>query len=309
VVSRAVRDADAEAEFLGLHQERRRLELRTARLLARIARARHFVFRGCSSIAQYGELHGLSAREAWTLCAVGKVLDFEPKVESRILEGALSLESAAALLKLYENPALVREGEDWLARAVAWTTRELERAIRERLVEAETGESASVLTAVLSLSGRVKFERARQLACRKSKELLSEGKTIEVLSDHYLVSFDPERKRPRSRRVPHTATHAGRHVPSSVKRAVRARQGDRCAVPGCDHRIWIEHAHVVPHRRGGSREADNLVYLCRQHHVLFDEGVLEILGTAKRPRFRVRDQGAASGSTRGRGQAARSPPP
>ena len=63
IVAQAVRQDEAEAKLLALHRDRRRLELRAARLLACIDGTHHYAYRGCSSIAQYGEQRGFSGRE------------------------------------------------------------------------------------------------------------------------------------------------------------------------------------------------------------------------------------------------------
>lgn len=87
--------------------------------------------------------------------------------------------------------------------------------------------------------------------------------------------------------MPDTSGRRGhRHVPADVGRTLIGRQGDRCAVPACDHDIWMHKAHIRPHREGGSREAGNLLYLCREHHLLFDHGLLQVSGTPDRPVFR-----------------------
>ena len=289
LTSEAVRQDKAEREFLALHRERRELELRAARLLARMDGTYHWAYRGCSSVAQYGEMHGLSGREARMLAAVGKALALQPKLEQEILSGKLSLDAAAALGKVYENPAMVRDGEDWLVWAEQWSLKEFERQVRKRLREVETAEPVTTLTVILTSSGRENFERARQLACRKENKLLTEGQTVEVLSDHYLDSFDPARKTPRARRMADTLGRSGRHVPAEVIRTVVARQGDRCAVPGCDHDIFVNLAHILPHCRGGSREALNFHYLCWEHNTLYDRGQLKITGTPERPVFHMPD--------------------
>jgi hypothetical protein len=285
LIDQAVRQDDVEAELLADHRDERKRQLRAARHLARIDRSRHYVFRGCSSMAHYGEMRGRSARETCTLVAVGKAVAAHPELEEKILAGTLSLDAVAALNRLYEHPKLMRDGEDWLMWAEQWSARELERAICRRVREAESGEPTTVLTAILTVSGRDRFDRARQLASRKKNKHLSEGETVEVLSDHYLDSFDPDRKQPRPRRTPDTSGRPGRDVPAEVDRTLRCRWGDRCAVPRCDHHIWLHKAHIRPHRRGGSREALNLHYLCWEHHVLFDAGLLQITGTPEQPVF------------------------
>lgn len=297
VVNRAVREEAAEAELIELHCEKRRMDLQAARLFAVIDRSSHFVYRSCSSIGHFGEMNGYSDQEARILSAAGKALDFKPELEVEIISGRISLAAAAALSKVYEHPELMRVGDDWLLWAKKWSSRDLEREIKKRMREQESGEATSVLTAVLTCSGRQTFERAREVACRKKRKFLSEGETVEVLSEHYLDSFDPERTKPRKRRMPDTNGHetngqgekvqSTRTIAAEVKREVRARQGDRCAVPKCGHRIWLNFAHDHPHARNGSREADNLHLLCEWHHLLFDQKLMRIEGTPDRPVFKT----------------------
>jgi len=141
------------------------------------------------------------------------------------------------------------------------------------------------MTAVLTSPGHEMFKRAQQLASRKKQKSLSDGETVEVLADHYLDSFDPDRKLPRKRRMPRTDGRPGRHTAAATDREVVGRHGDCCSVPGCDHRIWLHKAHIRPYRAGGSREAWNFHYLCRAHHILYDTGLMNIRGTADEPVF------------------------
>jgi len=289
IIETAQRCDEVEAELVGVLREMRQIELRAARLLAKIKTSGHYIHRGRSSIAHFGEGHGFAGREAWRLAAVGEVLQLEPALEERILAGKISLDSAAALLKVLSRPELRREGDDWLGWAEEGSTRELETRIRERAVEIESGEPASTLTATLTASAQLTFDRARQIASRKKKKPLTEGQTIEVLADHYLDSFDPLRKEPRARRMPPTAGQPGRHVPAEVARQVHARHRGKCSVRGCDRDCFIQKAHLKAHRFGGSREADNLVELCWMHHMMLDHGLIRITGTAENPIFSTYD--------------------
>ncbi|MHC4932281.1 MAG: hypothetical protein ACYTGV_08840 [Planctomycetota bacterium] len=310
LVRQVERQDAAEAEFLEDSHTILPLQIRMARNLARIKRTRHYVLGGCSSIAHYGEMNGRSGREALVLAAVGECLELRPDLEERILSGRLSLDGVATLKKLFERPELIREGEDWVRWAEEWSAKELEEAVRRRLREAASGEHVSVLVALLTDSARVRFQRAKQLASRKKNAALSDGQTVDVLSDHYLDSFDPDRRKPRSRRMPDTTGQPGRHLAAETEREVVGRYGDRCAVPRCDHRIWLNRAHIEPHRRGGSREAWNLIYVCWEHHVLYDFGYLRIEGTPDDCRFRTRD-GTLLGRIRRNGgnPGPREPPP
>ena len=74
-----------------------------------------------------------------------------------------------------------------------------------------------------------------------------------------------------------------RYVPAEVDRAVRARSDDRCVVPFCDATNWVQRSHRVPHRSGGSREAEQLDLLCDYHHHLYETGAILITGPADAP--------------------------
>jgi hypothetical protein len=76
-------------------------------------------------------------------------------------------------------------------------------------------------------------------------------------------------ERPRASRAAGPST--GRHVPMAVRRAVRERDGDRCAFRSgggrrCDARAWLEFHHVVPHARGGPVTSGNIELRCRAHN-------------------------------------------
>jgi hypothetical protein len=86
-----------------------------------------------------------------------------------------------------------------------------------------------------------------------------------------------------------TACVEGRYVPMAVRREIYERQGRRCAIPMCEHTLFLELAHVVPHASGGSREADNLILLCSSHHIMFDLGSFTLSGTAAQPVFLLKD--------------------
>jgi hypothetical protein len=289
VIETAQRRDDVATELVGVVREMRAKELHAARLLAEIKASGHHIDRGRSSIAHFGEGLGLAGREAWRLAAAAEALQFEPALEERILKGKISLDAAAVLLKVFTRPELKRKGDDWLGWAEEGSTHDLETRIRERAVEVESGEPASTLTATLTASAHLKFERAQQVASGKEKRLLTEGQTIEVLADHYLDSFDPMRKEPRSRRMPSTEGQPGRHVPAEVAREVHARNRGKCSVPGCDRRCFLQKAHIKAHRFGGSREADNLTELCWMHHALLDFKRIVIEGDGGKPLFYTYD--------------------
>ena len=49
--------------------------------------------------------------------------------------------------------------------------------------------------------------------------------------------------------------------------------------------MFLDKAHLVAHRSGGDREANNLVLVFGTHHAMLDSGKIRIEGTAAEPRF------------------------
>ena len=248
--------------------------------------SRHFAVVGCASVGHFGEVTGFSGREARMLAAAGRAVAKRPALKEEVLSGRLSMGAAAALLRILERPGLMRPGDDWLVWAATWPLGRLLEEIRKRRREAKEQEKAVVVHAVLTESGKEKLDRAQVLASRKAKRKLCVGETVEACVEHYLDAHDFERKEPGSRRMPDTTNgQPRRNIPAEERRKILEREGDRCIVPGCDHRIWLEMAHIDPHRFGGSREASNLHLPCREHHVLYDARWLLARGPAESPVF------------------------
>ncbi len=63
-----------------------------------------------------------------------------------------------------------------------------------------------------------------------------------------------------------TVAHMGRHIPAPLRTAVEER--DRvCQVPTCDVTLGLEIDHIKPFAEGGAASLDNLVRLCKRHHL------------------------------------------
>ena len=63
-----------------------------------------------------------------------------------------------------------------------------------------------------------------------------------------------------------TVAHMGRAIPAPLRTAVEER--DRvCQVPTCDMSVGLEIDHIVPFAEGGAASFENLVRLCKRHHL------------------------------------------
>ena len=85
-------------------------------------------------------------------------------------------------------------------------------------------------------------------------------------ADAWRVILDPATSRPLELGRGH------RLVPAWLRKALHAR--DRgCRFPSCDAPpAWTDGHHLVHWARGGPTDIDNLISLCRHHHVLVHEG-------------------------------------
>jgi hypothetical protein len=282
-------DPEAVARFEHHLAAMRREALETARALAEIEAGGHWIFEGCSSIAEFGEHHGASAREARELVALVRALDVYPSMRGDLDAGRVSVQGAAALGRLAQRAEKFEgvpfDPEEWAERARTEPARDLSRHVEEWLESQRIGAKPITVTAHLSVKGAEDFEKAREIASQKAKRVLSVGETVEQLADHYRGSFDLTRIRPRKRRLPDTATIPDdRYVAAQVRRTIALRQRG-CAVPRCPNRIFVEKSHRVAHAKGGSREAKDLDDLCPCHHKMYEQGLLRIEGPTDAPRF------------------------
>ncbi len=62
-----------------------------------------------------------------------------------------------------------------------------------------------------------------------------------------------------------------RTIPPAIRRALR-RRDKGCRYPGCTHTRFVDAHHVHHWANGGETKLDNLVLLCRRHHVLIHDG-------------------------------------
>ena len=67
-----------------------------------------------------------------------------------------------------------------------------------------------------------------------------------------------------------------RIVPKAIERAVRSRDHNRCAFPGCKNRRFLDCHHIEHWSNGGETSVDNLMLLCTKHHTLVHEGGFRI---------------------------------
>jgi hypothetical protein len=89
-----------------------------------------------------------------------------------------------------------------------------------------------------------------------------------------------------------------RTIPIVTRRAIEIRDGRRCRVQGCKHKLWLDIHHRKEYEKGGRHDKRNLMLLCRYHHRMYHEKRLLIEGDIKSGlRFIIASNGWAIGET------------
>src|SRR5688572_23234286 len=88
--------------------EIRKVQLRLGRWFDELDRSRGFRDMACASIGEFGESQGYSANETRIMMRAARATALDPRVEPYLLDGRLSMEAAALLMKALTLPE--REG-------------------------------------------------------------------------------------------------------------------------------------------------------------------------------------------------------
>jgi hypothetical protein len=275
-----------ERRFLATVEQRRALTLEAAGILDALQRGGGGMWFEGASLGDFAERRGMPAKEARDLTDLSAAMRIDPLLAQVVNSGQAPIHAAATVSRVLSHPELARPGDDWVGWALTESAKRLERRVRRRLEEARAPDGVVVpLSFFVTPQARDNFERAHAIASQKVGRVLSHSQTFEAVVDHYLDEFDDDRVKPGQRRVPDTTHVQGRYIPVSVRREVYARQGRACAVPFCDNELFLQHAHVIAHAKRGSREVDNILLICTQHHTMFDRGIIRLSGTPKRWAF------------------------
>jgi hypothetical protein len=261
----------------------RKAQLDLGRWFDEIDRTRAFREMAHASIGEFGETQGFSAHETRTMIRAARATALDARIEPHLLDGRISLEAAALLLKALTLPA--REGvvpPDWVERATVVPARRLGEEIAAFAAKARHAQPPTRVVAWFSPEGMRKLRRVRRLVRRGETGAteLTDADVIVRLAEFYLKKNDRLARRPRRRRLPDTAGLPGRYVAAQTRRDVAIRDEDRCVVGLCPNDVWLHAGHVEAHRDGGDREKGNLTCLCSGHNQMCETGDLVLRGTA-----------------------------
>jgi hypothetical protein len=281
--NRARPDGEAERLFAEGIEELTRAALKVARALSRIRESGAHRLDNCSSAYEWAERRGCAASMARTLIDLDHALALSERLARFVEAREVTIEAGAALLPIVANPALVRDGEDWVEGARHETTRETVRKVRQRLAENRAGQPVFAWILYLTHTSLSNFGRARMLACRETGRTLGNEEAFNHVVDFYLDAKDETRVKPGKRRMPDTTGATKGRWPAQVARDILARTGGKCAVISCDNDIFIDKAHAKAIRLGGGFEKG--LPLCCAHHQDYDAGRILNVGSVECPIF------------------------
>lgn len=126
-------------------------------------------------------------------------------------------------------------------------------------------------TFTLNEGAEAKLKRVRELMAHRFP--MGDIESIfEAALDSLLDASDPARRSPRPPSKPRAAGEETRRIPEWVRRAVRARDEERCAFVSasgarCGERRFLQFDHIVPWSLGGrSDDPKNVRQLCGAHN-------------------------------------------
>ena len=96
-----------------------------------------------------------------------------------------------------------------------------------------------------------------------------------------------------------------RHIPTRVRRAVLAREGYRCVLPGCTCDLWLHLHHGEPFARRPRHVEDDLFTVCSAHHAALHDGHVGLFQDASGIWMVVHKQGVVEPARLGIGEPAR----
>ena len=280
--TRFERDDEALAEMDALRPGWLEQQLVLARLFRRIDGRGAFVTAGSRSVQDLASRRGYDGRGARELCQLGYALEHEPDLEQMLRDNRIGFPAACALGRIYRDPRLQDEADEWLHWARIERLPDLRRRISQRVETLRQGRRADVpFMAHVTQHTSANIDRCRLVASRRAGVPLTNGQLLEVLSATYLLENDELEGGgggSGTRRLPPTQERPeDRTIPAEVVRELRERSGGQCEFGDCESPAQ-EICHLVPHSEGGGREVTDLVEGCRLHHKALDGRLLRFLG-------------------------------
>jgi 5-methylcytosine-specific restriction endonuclease McrA len=228
---------------------------------------------------------------------VAEVTVTVPELKAAITQGELSISTARRIA-----PILNRSNQaEWIGKAKVLKQAELEKAVTERNPQAHPKErvrpvakNVSELRVAIDDETDADLTILKDLLSQKLRRAATLGDVVAWAVKETREKFDPARKALRARKLssgnapevrdssakalasasanPSTKPLPKRvPIPAAVRHEVVRAQGVQCSFTStdnrrCDQRRWLDLHHRTPVALGGGNHAQNLMFLCSQHH-------------------------------------------
>ncbi|MDG0815921.1 HNH endonuclease [Bdellovibrio svalbardensis] len=297
-------DLDSE-ELLRKTQElvsqERHIQAELLHYLKEIERRKLFLERGYGSLFDFvAKELGYSESSAYRRIQAMRLLKDLPEVEKQIIDGSLTLTSAAQVQAFFRNEQKnnqtpPRFDKKKVLQAVQnKSSREVEKHLLElnpnNLPIGEKVKQVSdtrvEIRLVIPAELKEKMDQLKLLLSHVHPEM-NYQQLIEYLSSKALLQLDPEQTKPRSRATPAPKVKMGvsskemglnskaernRYVPEALRRLIFKRDNSCCSYVDpkskkrCDSKYQIQIDHIVPFALGGQTTESNLRLLCASHN-------------------------------------------
>jgi hypothetical protein len=299
-----------DARLVAVMRAIRTSEPRIGRLLRIVVDQHLYRAHGFTSLADYvRERLGLSVRKAWALLKVERSTRRADDFARAYAEGAISWVCALTLLPVVDRA----NAAAWIARADAVTVRRLADEVSwvleardlfgtafpldppplDSVLMSPVARAAATSTAIAQIGAHAplqnlltQFDTGRRAACEVCDVEVQFTAPVSVVAlfREALDAF-AEPGAPRWSALERVLQHVIAFWEATPRHRdpIFARDGWRCAVPGCSSRRHLHDHHLHYRSRGGGNERENRIAVCAAHHLHgIHSGAIRASGTAPR---------------------------
>lgn len=279
-------------------------ESEVIKALQKVDQYKVYRYLGFNSLFQYAISLGLSEAQSYNYITVARKSIQIPQLHQAIENKEITVSSARTITSVIEE----KNQMHWLELAKTLPKKELEREVAKVNPKVLKKESSRfVAENLLELNVTVSEEtfkllnRVKELLAQKNKRPIALEETIKTLAEEYVKKQDPlERaKRAISKAKNQTSDEftgksqligdtqqepvpgqVRKPIPAAVKHQVYLRDRGQCQykLPSgkiCGQAQWIDLHHLRPKNQGGPDTVDNLITLCKGHHLLMHDHGLD----------------------------------
>jgi hypothetical protein len=298
---KALSSRDLLEKTVAAAREEKRATLALLDLLAEVDARRLYSERGYATLWEYvHKALGYSEAQASERVAAMRLMRKVPEVRAELDANRVNLTATAKLASFVRREGCdVERTRTLLEKIVAKPTREVEKILlAEQAVPEEKpdrfeakgpeltrisfdadAEFMSLFEELRNLQGRPDWSMSDRMKAAMRDAIRRKRGPEHEKKEPTKTEPNPERKTEPKKsapvlRAPEAASTAkpSRFIPIAVRRAIRARSGNRCEYVDpttkrrCEGRFGLQFDHIQPFAKGGGSNFENLRHLCANHN-------------------------------------------